>query len=107
MFQAADLTGFRESFTLVITRPRTRPGNQQRAQNLSGPGLILSRKLLVDPEEFLPFVEHTDESAEAGTYIYLAAMVLVHCEGYCHLQPIVRDSRQYNQFCFVNPFHCG
>jgi hypothetical protein len=30
--------------------------------------LILTRKLLVDPEEFLAFVHHADETAEARVF---------------------------------------
>ena len=30
--------------------------------------LILTRKILVDPEEFLAFVHHADETAEAGVF---------------------------------------
>jgi hypothetical protein len=33
-----------------------------------GVDLILTRKLLVDPEEFLAFVHHADETAEARIF---------------------------------------
>jgi len=33
-----------------------------------GYGLIFSRKLLVDPEKFLAFIQHADETAEAGVF---------------------------------------
>ena len=41
-------------------------------------GSILSRKLFVDPEEFLAFVHYADETAEAGVFGFEPDVEVAH-----------------------------
>ena len=42
------------------------------------PRLVLSRKLFVNPEEFLAFVHHADETAEAGVFGFEQSVKFAH-----------------------------
>ena len=44
------------------------PTHQQGQMNHRVSKLILARILLVDPEELLTFIQHADETAEAGVF---------------------------------------
>ena len=55
---------------LVSIRPSQQPLRATRpaAPRNDGNFLILSRKLFVDPEELVAFVQHADETAEAKVF---------------------------------------